>query len=366
MSPRRLGVWPLLSPGVYLRKTRDQLPFPLGRDDCRLYARARHGLWNGCRALGLKPGDEVLVPAYHHGSEVEALLRAGLRIRFFDVTEGLEPQPSELERLLRPAVRALYLIHYLGFAQDVGRWKGWCKERGLLLLEDAAQAWLASRDGTPVGSLGDLAIFCMYKTIGIPDGAALISRTPAPGPRSRPRSGISGAMKRHGAWFAQKSAAASLFLSPLSTLATGWGDRGRSEIREFELGDPAEPPSAAAMWMLPRMLDDDIVRRRRENYRFLLGALGTLVPAPFATLPDGACPFAFPVESDDGSRFVDELEGHGVKAVLLWKHPHPSLPADGFPEAKRLRESVVALPVHQGLTSRDLRYLVKAVRLVLR
>jgi dTDP-4-amino-4,6-dideoxygalactose transaminase len=362
MSPRRFGVWPLLPPRVYLRRRQERLPFPLERDDCRLYARARQGLWNGCRALGLESGDEVLVPAYHHGSEVEALMRAGLRIKFFDVTDGLEPEPSELESLLGPGVRALYLIHYLGFAQDVGRWKTWCEERGLLLLEDAAQAWLASRDGTPVGSLGDLAIFCMYKTIGIPDGAAMISRVRAPEPRSRRRSGLFGALKRHGAWLAQKSAVASLFLSPLSTLATGPRDRGGSQVHEFELGDPEEPPSSTAIWMLPRLLDEDIAERRRENYRFLLGALGTVVSEPFASLPDGASPFAFPITSEDKDRFVEDLEKRGVKAVLLWKHPHPSLPVDEFPRAARLRSTVVALPVHQDLTSGDLWHIAEVVQ----
>ncbi|MGH9197313.1 MAG: DegT/DnrJ/EryC1/StrS family aminotransferase, partial [Acidimicrobiia bacterium] len=165
MNTARLGIWPSLPLDVYLRSGSDHQPFPLGRRDCRLYARARHGLWSACMAMGLQADDEVMAPAYHHGSEIEAMLKARLRIRFFDPTDTLEPDPDELDRVLRPRVRVLYLIHYLGFPQDMVRWRSWCDERGLLLFEDAAQAWLATRDGIPVGSLGDLAIYCMYKTI---------------------------------------------------------------------------------------------------------------------------------------------------------------------------------------------------------
>ena len=132
----------------------------------------------GVKALGFKPGDVILVPAYNHGSEIEALVRAGIVCRFYDVGQHLEPDEENLEALLDTHVRALYLIHYLDLPQDAARWWAWCDERGLLLIEDAAQTWLSWHDGTPVGSHDDLSIFCLYKTFGLPEGAAVISRSP--------------------------------------------------------------------------------------------------------------------------------------------------------------------------------------------
>jgi dTDP-4-amino-4,6-dideoxygalactose transaminase len=161
MTPPRLTVWPTLPPDAWIRDRHAPLPFPLDHKGWRLFARGRHALWHGVRALGLGPGDAVLVPAYHHGSEVEALLRVGLECRFYGTDERLEPHEEELERLFKNGVRALHLTHYLGFPQDAPRWRRWCDERGLLLIEDAAQAWLASWDGRSVGSLGDLAMFCL-------------------------------------------------------------------------------------------------------------------------------------------------------------------------------------------------------------
>src|SRR5215216_1209594 len=176
----RLNAWPPLPPSVYIRRP-GRLPFPLQEQSCRLFALGRHALWHGVRALGLEPGDGILVPAYHHGSEVEALTRAGLTASFYGGSDALEPIESELDGLVEPRTRALLLIHYLGFPQDLARWRRWCDERGMFLIEDAAQAWLARDDDRPVGSVGDLAMFCLYKTYGLPDGAALVSRRPIPG-----------------------------------------------------------------------------------------------------------------------------------------------------------------------------------------
>src|SRR5680860_730413 len=117
---------PPLPPSAWLASPPDRLPFPLEEPGFLLFKLSRHALWYGLRAVGLEPGDAVLVPAYHHGSEIEALVRNGLECRFYGPGERLEPDPDELETLLDGRVRALALVHYLGFPQDSPRWRGWC------------------------------------------------------------------------------------------------------------------------------------------------------------------------------------------------------------------------------------------------
>jgi dTDP-4-amino-4,6-dideoxygalactose transaminase len=63
---------------------------------------------------------------------------------------------------------------------------------------------------------------------------------------------------------------------------------------------------------------------------------------------------------------VEYLKTRGVKALLLWKHPHPLLKVRDFPAAQRLRDTVVGLPVHQELTRSDLLRIADAVKPVLR
>lgn len=355
MMVPRLGVMPPLSLGVYTRHPADRIPFPLDKSGCVLFERARHGLWHGVRALGLVAGDEVLVPAYHHGSEIEALVRAGLTCRFYEATEALAPDERELQALLGPRTRALHLIHYLGFAQDAPRWRSWCKERGLFLFEDAAQAWLASLDGRPVGSFGDIAIFCLYKTFGLPDGGALLCSSPPAPPDGPSPAGIGRLALRHAAWCLERSPVLAQLASLLERTTP------YSPQQDFALGDPNSPPSAATLRLL-RRIDPGAAARRCTNYRVLLDELGDLVPSPFATLPDGASPFAFPIAVDDKQTLLARLAGRGVRGLDFWSVPHPALPATRFPGAAARRARMVGLPVHQELRPADMARIARAVR----
>lgn len=356
MNGARLSIWPPLPPSVYRQTRVRRPPFPLEEPHCRLFALARHGLWRGVQALGLGPGDKILAPAYHHGSEIEALRRAGLACVFYGGTETLEPDERQLAALLDPRVKALHLTHYFGFPQDVPRWRAWCDERELLLIEDAAQALLSTRRGRPVGAFGDLAVFCLYKTFGLPDGAAAIARAPLASPSAKPRLGLTGILGRHGAWLAQR------WPGPALGRPVREGARPYSPERDFALGNPDTPPAALTARLLPRALDPTAADRRRENYRALLDELAALTPPPFATLPDGASPFVFPIQTRSRASLLAALARRGIAAASIWSAPHPSLPADAFPHEQALRSTVVGLPVHQELRRADIRRIARVVR----
>lgn len=356
MSQGLLEAWPPLPPSAWLRRPAARMPYPLGERSCTLFSRARHGLFLGLKALGLEPGDEVLMPAYHHGSEVEATIRAGLTCAFYEGNERLEPDSEELERLVGPRTRALHLTHYLGFPQNASRWRSWCDERGLLLVEDAAQAWLAESAAGPVGKTGDLVVYCLYKTFGIPDGAALVLRgAETPGTKAG-GAGLGDLARRHAAWLAARSGA-----------VTGALTRRRGEPapyvaeEDFALGDPGSP-SPLGLKLLRRLAGQDAAAARRVAYRRLLSELGELVPAPFAECPDGASPFVFPVEVDDKQALLATLAARRISALDLWSVPHLALDTALFPAAARRRERTVGLPVHQELRASDLDRVAAALR----
>ena len=175
---RRLTVVPRTPVSAYTRPPIARLSFPLDGSERRIFTRVRHALWHGVRAAGLEAGDEILVPAYHCGAEIEALLRAGLHCCFYEVSAGLKPNPEELEALVGPRVRGFLLIHYLGFPQDAARWRAWCDARELLLIENCAQTWQAHQGPHPVGSLGHVALFAPYKALGLPHGSVLRASFP--------------------------------------------------------------------------------------------------------------------------------------------------------------------------------------------
>jgi perosamine synthetase len=342
----RLSVWPPLSPFVYARP-RAALPFPLLEPSCRLFALGRHALWHGLRTLDLHAGDEVLAPAYHHGSEIEVLVRLGLKCRFYAASERLEPVEAELETLLGKRTRALLLIHHLGFPQSLDRWRRWCDEHGLFLIEDAAQAWLAHDGAAAVGSAGDVAVFCLYKTFGLPDGAALVSKAGAAGrPPGRPLRDLLAVARRHGAW------AAARFSLPIRTVrAAEPGTANPAE--DFALGDPAVGPAPGSTFLLNRF-SAEAAARRRSNYVRLLRLLPASPAPPFDVLPDGASPFVFPVETADKHALLSELRAAGIHAFDFWSIGHPVADDARFEGVERRRASTVGLPVHQELRARDL------------
>ncbi len=350
-----IGVWPPLPFKPYVRRPSRKLPFPLEETNCRIFSLARQGLFMGIKALGLEPGDEILVPAYHHGSEIEALIRAGIVCRFYEAGQRLEPDEEELEALLGPRIRALYLTHYLGLPQDAARWRAWCDDRGLLLIEDAAQAWLSSRDGTPVGSHGELSIFCLYKTFGLPDGAAVISNFPPESPRLSRGIGIERIAVRHGSYLAQRR-------GWLAELRRRLGRSGEYDPeRDFALGDPRRAPYETTGFLLPRTAHPAAQAARAANYAFLLKRLRRFAPELFSHLPEGASPFAFPIQSERKKQLLDRLVRRGIAAGNFWSVPHPCLPVADFPRAAVLRKSVITLPVHQELGTRQLERVVDAV-----
>lgn len=344
----RVGVWPPLPPAAHLTRPRRDLPFPL--PGAALFSRARHALWHGLRALGVGPGDAVLVPAYHHGSEVEVLVRLGVEPRFYAIGEDLAPDPESLTSVFDGSVRALHLVHYLGFPQDGDRWRQWCDLHGITLVEDAAQAFLADVDGVPVGSWGHLAVFCLYKTFGLPDGAVLTGDVSIDPPRSG-TTGLGGTVRRHGAWVAQHV-----------TVGTVERSGAYDAARDFALGDVETGPTAVTRRLTTRVSDPAAAATRRANYARLHERLAHRVPAEFAMLPAGASPMVFPVAVDDKRAFLSSLARHGVVGLDLWSAFHPATPAEGFERERRLRRTVVGLPVHQELSGELVDHIADATR----
>jgi hypothetical protein len=165
---------PALRPGMVLPRTRrGAVPFPFDDPGVRYFYYARNGVYALARLWNLA-GREVLFPAYFHGVELEALLDAGVRPRFYPVHERMRVDPGEVEKRIGPETRAIYLIHYVGFPGPVEELRELCDRRGLLLVEDCALALLSALGDRPLGTFGDASIFCLYKTLPTPNGGALV------------------------------------------------------------------------------------------------------------------------------------------------------------------------------------------------
>ena len=340
-----LGVWPPLAPGSVVRNRKGKLPFPLTGSRTLVTSTGRQGLHRGLLALRVGAGDEVLMPAYHHGSEVEATLRTGATCAFYEGTEDLEPDPHELDRLLSERTRVLHLTHFVGFPQDAGRWRRWCDDRELLLVEDAAQGWLGSAGGRPLGSHGDVSVFCLYKSVGVPDGAAAtVCVGQLPPVEGQGDHALRAGLRQTALWAAQKM--------PVPRRSQAAANEFDAEA-EFDLGTPGQPASRLTMSLLKRFDFDRVAERRRANYSRLLSAIGGRVPAPFGRLPEGTVPWFLPIRARNKAAMLGHLSRAGIRALDFWSVAHPSL-GEGFARIAERRATTIGLPVHHELTPGDI------------
>ena len=136
--------------------------------------------------LGVGDGDVVLMPAYHHGVEVEAVRRTGARVVFYRVDARFTADLDDIRAKAKGA-RVLYLTYIAGWPQPLDEARAIAREHGLLLVEDVALS-LFSRDaaGRPFGAAGDLAVFCLYKTLPVPHGGVALASAPLPPGRAPP------------------------------------------------------------------------------------------------------------------------------------------------------------------------------------
>ena len=131
------------------------------------------------RALGVGPGDEVVVPASTFVATAEAVVLAGASPRFADVDpRTLLMTPDSVEAAITPRTQGVIVVHLYGQPADMDELGRAVRRRGLFLLEDAAQAHGARWGDRPVGSFGDAACFSFYpsKNLGaFGDGGAVVT-----------------------------------------------------------------------------------------------------------------------------------------------------------------------------------------------
>jgi dTDP-4-amino-4,6-dideoxygalactose transaminase len=368
-----LGVYPPLAPASLVRPARRDW-FPLDAPGLRLTHLGRGAVWLALEALGLRAGSRIAMPAYHCGSEVEAAHLAGLRIDFYRVDGELRVDPDDLARAADGA-DAVYLISHFGFPMAPA------PEGARVVIEDAAHGlFSADPAGRPLGSLGDAAVFAPRKSLGVPDGGALVvgdrearrvERRPAGRAMLRSAAALTvgwAGLSRLGP--VRRAAAGLIERTSRTDTAAREGQLTETVIGEWglepqDMENAAGHPARLTSWALPRVDPDAVRARRRRNYTALLKELAELAPEPYRSLPDGMAPLYFPARAPDRDRAIARLLDHGVRALEIWPVPHPVVDRRRHAELEPARNELLALPVHQSLGDRHVERVLEAARAVL-
>lgn len=331
--------------------------------DALFFHSGRLALLHAMRRLGLAPGDAIAVPAYYCASGLQAIVAHGFEPVFADVTDGLETSGEGLEAALsNRKVKAVLLVHFFGFApasrdETIRR----CHAAGARVIEDYCHSFLSYPDSGRRFPAADASIFSMRKTLPVADGGALL-------PGDAGEDDID-ARPDH-LPFARDIPFLGMRLIESAVIRLGWPNPYGSAIgrlrqafarteecsgegAESDFGAEAVLPS----WSLGHFLSDgpylrQVAQRRCVNYRKLAEALAPLeVRMVFSALDECDVPQVLPVLDPSGT-LAGFLRERGIGAYC-W--PGEELPAEVeaarevFPNAVRLNDSMVCLPVHQDI-----------------
>jgi dTDP-4-amino-4,6-dideoxygalactose transaminase len=128
-------------------------------------------------ALGVGPGDEVIVPGYTFIASISSVVYARAIPVLTEVDRTFNLDPADVEAKITPRTKAIMAVHMMGNPARLDELRAIADKHGLALIEDCAQAFGASYKGHPIGSIGDIGTFSFnaYKTITAGDGGMVIT-----------------------------------------------------------------------------------------------------------------------------------------------------------------------------------------------
>jgi dTDP-4-amino-4,6-dideoxygalactose transaminase len=293
----------------------------------------------------------VYMPSFHCGTEVRAAVDAGLTPRYYRLHADLSIDEADLAARLREAPGIVLVIHYFGFAQRA------VPRIAAPVIEDCSHAFLSRDDGVPVGTHGVAAAFSLYKTCGTAEGGALrgsLAQEPPQTPLVAWDAEVAAARKR---WRDRRTSG-----GDLPGLARRFEARVVSVSRRIFEGarQYGGGMSRLSVALVERLDPRTIVARRRANYLALASMVDCSLLSP--SLPDGCCPLYLPVFVPGRTEVLLRLQSRGIEPFLFGIFHHPTLPLAEFPEAARMRDEMLCLPIHHELGLPELKRIAEALR----
>jgi|FLYL01.1.fsa_nt_gi 8-amino-3,8-dideoxy-alpha-D-manno-octulosonate transaminase len=305
-------------------------------------------------ALGVSPGDEVLVPANTFLASPGAVRRSGATPVYVDVDDTFNLAPSDLPRKLTSKTVAVMPVHFEGSACDMEPILEFAQRHGLAVLEDAAQACGARYRGQPVGSFGDIGAFSFQinKMITAGEGGAVVTRHAELYER---------AVRVHDQGNLREADGSMGFDTSRNVLV---GENYRmSELSGAVLGEQLKKLDA----LIARMRA--VAQEVREEIQDLPGLALRRHADPAGEV--GRRIFMI-LDNEDLARNVERaVRAENVPVGRLYggrpvyEHPQVGVRDPGCPNADSLLRRTVTLSVNPTWSARDIRDIVAAVRKVL-
>lgn len=294
------------------------------------------------KALNIGPGDEVITVPNSFVATAGAIIAAGARPVFIDVTADYNIDVDLIESAVTERTKAVLPVHLTGNPADMDAIMGTARRHGLFVIEDAAQAVLASINGQRVGSFGDAGCFSLHplKNLNVcGDGGAITTKSPDIYEKVR-------LLRNHGL-------------------------KNRDEIDCFGYNSRLDSIQAliANHWMDKL---EDITRKRAYNAKLYDDGLKDLsehVIIPPRKENVRQVYHTYVVQVNDRERLIDHLLKMGIETKIHYPVPiHLQKPCrelgykkGDFPVCEDQSVKILSLPVHQHLTEEQIYYVIDAI-----
>lgn len=294
------------------------------------------------RALDIGPGDEVITTSMTAFATVLAILRAGAIpvLADIDADSGLLC-PDSAKRCISKRTKAVVLVHIYGQVRNMDVWTALCNEHNIALIEDCAQAHLASWQGHVAGSFGRAGAYSFYptKNLGAPgDAGILITNDEA---------------------VAKKSAR-----------LRNYGQSVRYHHPELGMNSRLDEIQAAMLSARLKWLSEFTQRRREIADAYRAGfrqPLVTLLNVPQESAAHAYHLFVVTCETRD--RLQAHLQSCGIQALIHYPIPvHRQEPClemardpNGLSKTDRHANTCLSLPCHPQMTDADIATVIAAV-----
>ena len=365
MTVRTYSAFPDIEVRSIWKSTKENNPI-LDKNCFFFYASGRSALYHGVSCLPHTERKKVLIPFYHCGVEVEAIVRAGLEVEFYPLQRNLEPDFIWIEENITPETVAILVIHYFGFPQPLERIRLLCRQKELFLIEDCAHALYSCEGERFLGTFGDIAIFSLMKTVGMPNGGGLLVNNrqlcaPLQGSPYLNMALLKKTVRSVLEFEANNRLQQSGFLARLMRKLLKRREAA-SEGNDAEVGNHHwyyEVPqyhyhhamSVLSRFFLRPLEVEHIIKQRRDNYNLLLNDIhwNSAIQPLFGALDHGVCPLCCPVLVSDSDMWCEKLAQYEVFPFVFGRFSHPLIAEENFLSLKYFQQGIMGLPIHQQL-----------------
>ncbi len=296
-------------------------------------------------ALEIGPGDEVITTPFTFVATVGSIVRLGAKPVFVDILpDTFNLDPVEVESAVTSRTRAIIPVHLFGASADLNPLLSTASEKGLSVIEDAAQAIGARYHDRPVGSIGTMGCFSFFPSKnlgGAGDGGLITTDDKKLADRLR-------VLRTH-------------------------GSRQRYAYELVGMNSRLDALQAAILRVKLRYLDDWTEKRRRnaQRYRDLITEFGLQSDLVLPEVADNIYHVynQFTIRSKNRDALRNHLTSRGIPTEIYYPSPLHVQPAfsflgykpGAFPESERASVEVLSLPIYPELTAEMQGSVVRAI-----